>query len=77
VADVDGDHHPDLVVTGYFHDSVALKDVFHLTVNLSNGGNGTFGDGLAFDFTANGGKNISANVVAAADLNGDVMPYLF
>ncbi len=71
VADVDGDHFPDLVVTGYVHDAATLNNTFYLSVNLNNGGNGTFGDGKAFGFTANGGKNISANVVEAADLNGD------
>ncbi len=74
VADVDGDGHPDLVVTGYVHNASTFTDTFSLCVNLGNGGDGTFADGKSFAFVQNAGKNINANAIVAADLNGDGRP---
>ncbi len=73
VADVDGDGRPDLVVTGYIHDSLTFHDTYHLSVNRNNG-DGTFADGQDFGYTLNGGNRIDALTIAAADLNGDGQP---
>lgn len=70
VADVDGDTHPDLVVTGYIHDPQTSSNTYHLSVNISNA-NGTFSDGKQFDFAKDAGVAIQANAIDAADFNGD------
>ncbi len=70
VADVDGDGHPDLVLTGSVLDAQTGTRTFHLSVSLNNA-DGTFADGKTFDFTKNSGVSIAATAIAAADFNGD------
>ena len=69
VADVDGDGNPDLLETGYVHNLVTFDNTYYLSVNINNG-NGTFADGQSFGYNLNGGVNIGANEIEAADFTG-------
>ena len=70
VADVDGDGHADIVVTGYVNTPITFIHTYHLVVYLGHG-NGTFADGKVFNFAFNGGADIVADAIEASDLNGD------